>query len=234
MKFWSIKGTAGIGEVVIYGDIASTKWDSTDVTVKDFADALKALGDIKALNIYINSGGGDVFAGQGIFSILKRHKAAKYVRIDGLAASIASLVAMAGDKITMPANAMMMVHNPWTYMMGNAHEMRKIADDLDKIREAMLEAYLSKITISKDEFSALLDAETWLTARDCLEYGLCDEVIEPLELSASVKSDFFGRYSHTPEAVRQSVNMSDTEKKERNLIIEEARKIHQNYRRNQS
>ena len=117
-----------------------TRWGD-EVTPKQFKDDLDALGEINTLNVYINSPGGSVFAGQTIYSMLKRHKAKVHVYIDGLAASIASLIAMAGDKVIMPKNAMMMIHSPWTFAAGNAQEFRKIADDMDKIRESMVVAY---------------------------------------------------------------------------------------------
>src|SRR5690606_20024488 len=102
------------------------------------------LGRVETLNVFINSPGGSVFQGQAIYNILKRQKARVNVYIDGLAASIASVIAMAGDTIFMPKNAMMMVHNPWTFSIGNAQDLRKEADTLDKIRETLIEAYLSK------------------------------------------------------------------------------------------
>src|SRR5690554_544642 len=126
------------GELILYGEISDYTWWGDEVTPKQFKEDLDALGDIDILNVYINSPGGDVFAGQAIYSMLKRHKAYVNVFIDGIAASIASLIAMAGDKVIMPANAMMMIHNPWVFATGNANDLRKIADDLDKIRDSMI------------------------------------------------------------------------------------------------
>ena len=118
-KFWSFKALdETTGELLLYGEISDISWWGDEVTPKQFKEDLDALGDIDVLNVYINSPGGDVFAGQAIYSMLKRHKAQVKVYIDGLAASIASLVAMAGDKVIMPANAMMMIHNPWTWCWG--------------------------------------------------------------------------------------------------------------------
>ena len=106
--------------------------------------------------------------------MLKRHNAEKHVYVDGIAASIASLIAMAGDVVYMPANAMMMIHNPWGISMGDAHAMRKMADELDKIREAMIPAYLNKSgeKLTEEGLVDLLDAESWLTAQECFDYGL--------------------------------------------------------------
>ena len=177
-KFWEIKNAAqDVGEVYIYGDIVNYKWYDTDVTAKDFAEELEELGDVKALNIYINSSGGSVFQAQAIHSMLRRHKARKVVYIDGLAASAASVIAMAGDAILMPVNAMMMIHNPWTFTWGNAAELRKEADDLDKITESIIAAYMEHATITEQEIRDMMDAETWLTAEECHGTG-CAPVLE--------------------------------------------------------
>jgi ATP-dependent protease ClpP protease subunit len=141
-RFWNFKSLdEKTGELTLYGEISNETWWGDEVTPKEFKSDLDNLGEIDTLNIYINSPGGDVFAGQTIYSILKRHKAHKNVYIDGLAASIASVIAMAGNTIFMPKNAMMMIHNPWTVGMGNADEFRKLAEDLDKIRESLIAAY---------------------------------------------------------------------------------------------
>ncbi len=109
------------------------------------------------------------------------------VYVDGLAASIASVIAMAGDTVVMPRNAMMMIHNPWTIGWGNANDFRRIADDLDKIRESIIAAYQEKSNIEREKLIELLDAETWLTAEEALEYGLIDEIDERKSVAASMK-----------------------------------------------
>ena len=201
--FWDIKAAAkGVGEVYIYGLVTAYKWDDTDVTAADFKRDLDALGDIKTLNVYINSPGGSVFQGQAIYTILKRHTAYKNVYVDGLAASIASLVAMAGDTIFMPKNAMMMVHEPMNIIfMGNAQDFRKAADDLDKIGESMKASYMAKLDgkTTEEKLSELLAAETWLTAVECFEYGFCDELLDEKQIAASVDTELFARYKNVPE-----------------------------------
>ena len=203
-KFWEVKNaTNDTGELYIYGDIVSWKWDDTDVTAADFKKDLDALGDIKTLNIYINSCGGSVFQGQAIYSILKRHSAQKNVYVDGIAASIASVIAMAGDAVFMPKNAMMMVHNPWSWGAGNAQDFRKMADDLDKIRESLVAAYMGKLgsKTTEETLSELLDAETWLTAQECLDYGFCDELLEEKHVAACLDTELFARYKNVPEGL---------------------------------
>lgn len=228
-KFWEVKAAANdVGELYIYGDITPYKQDDTDITAKDFAEDLKALGDLKTLNIYLNSLGGSVFQGQAIFSILKRHSAYKNVYIDGIAASIASVIAMAGDTISMPKNAMVMIHNPWTFVMGNSADLRKEADALDKIRESMIAAYMDKIQgkTTEEELIDLLDAETWLTAQECFDRGFCDELLEEKQIAAScLDSKMLSNYKNIPDSLKNlqkgADRLSDDEK--RRKIIEESR-----------
>lgn len=182
--------TKGEGELYLYGEIAgSNSWWSDSITPKKFKKDLADLGDISVLNVYINSGGGDVFAGQAIHNMLKRHKAHVNVYVDGLAASIASVIAMAGDTVFVPANGMMMVHKAWTRVSGNADDMRKMADDLDKIGESIIAAYEGKCSISREEIEALMTAETWLTAEECVAYGFADKITDAKPIAASISKD---------------------------------------------
>lgn len=187
-QFWQFRAATGDkpAELLLYGPISSSSWWGDEVTPKQFAEDLKALGDIQELTVYLNSEGGDVFAGQAIYSMLKRHQARVTTYVDGLAASIASLIAMAGDTVIMPKNAMMMVHNPWTFAYGNSSELRKVADDLDVIRESLIVVYTDKTGLPRDEVIALLDAETWLTADDAVEKGFADELAAEKQVAASV------------------------------------------------
>ena len=134
-KFWEFKALGNAGELFLYGEISDTSWWGDEITPAQFQKELAALGDISTLDVYINSPGGDIFAGFSLYNILNRHPAAKTVHIDGLAASAASVVAMAGDTIKMPANATMMIHNAWTYASGGAEDLRKTADELDRIND---------------------------------------------------------------------------------------------------
>ncbi len=125
--------------------------------------------------------GGSTFQGLAIYNLLKQHKAQINTYVDGIAASSASIIAMAGDKIYMPKTSLMMIHNCWTYTMGNAKELRKTAADMDKIAVAYKEAYLDKIKIDEDKLNQLLEDETYLTAKECIEMGFADEIIESKE-----------------------------------------------------
>lgn len=193
MKWRMQKTEAKSAEIMIYGDISTYNWWEDDgvVTPQQFNKDLQALGeDIDVLNVRINSNGGSVFAGVAIHSMLKRHKAKVVVYVDGIAASIASIIAMAGDEIVMPKGAMLMVHHPWTYGMGNAKDFRKLADDLDAISNSMQEIYVARTGIDSDELIALLDGETWLSATQAVEKGFANRIEENSQtIAASIRSD---------------------------------------------
>lgn len=175
-------------DIEIYSDIGESWWGES-ITAKKFKKDLEALGDVKKLNIYINSLGGSVFDGQAIYSQLKRHKAEKTVYIDGIAASIASVIALAGDKIIMPKNALFMIHRAWTFQIGNANDMRKMADDLDVVDETILNVYREKTALLRDEILELMDAETWMTADEALDYGFVDEIAPEKAIAASLNQN---------------------------------------------
>lgn len=143
-----------------------------------FAKKLDEYKDVKRIELYINSEGGSVEHGYGIYANLKRHPAEKICYVDGFANSVASIIAMACDHIVMYPNSIMGIHNVSEIVYGNASELRKAADDLDRIMEGNREIYLlrsdGKITL--EELTKLLDDETFLTAAQCLEYGFCDEI----------------------------------------------------------
>lgn len=187
--FWTLKQSADADalELYIYGDVDEYKLDTatwslvpSENSAQYFRDELAKYPGVQQINVYINSYGGSVFEGTAIYNQLKRHAAHKTVYVDGFACSIASVIAMAGDEIVMPRNTMMMIHNMWTEAWGNAAELRKAADDLDIINAAGRQAYLAKAgdKLSEDKLSEMMDAATWLTAEECVAYGLADRIAE--------------------------------------------------------
>lgn len=191
MKWKMKKIQAKAAEIMIYGDISTydSWWDDSAVTPQKFNDELKALGDdVDEISVRINSNGGSVFAGVAIHSMLKRHKAKITVYVDGIAASIASIIAMAGDEIVMPNGSMLMIHNPWTFAMGNAKEFRKLADDLDEIGGSMMDIYVARTGVDRDELTQLLDDETWMSATTAVEKGFATRVEEDSQpIAASMR-----------------------------------------------
>lgn len=190
--------TENKADLYFYGDIVSDWWgawqdeDQYPNAVKDFLTAQAG----KDLNIYINSGGGSVFAGIAIYNMIQRHAAKNKVQVyvDGLAGSIASVIAFAGSEPPkIPSNAFFMIHNPWSYGEGNAAELRKMADDLDEIAIGMLNIYGKhlKDDVSIDTIKELMDAETWLNGEEAAKYFNV-EVTDAKEYAAAV-GDYMGR-----------------------------------------
>jgi len=179
--------------LAIYGPIVADRdriWleDGIGASPAAFREELAALGEIDTLNVFINSEGGDVFAGSAIFTLLTRSRARIIAYIDGLAASAASLIAMAADTVRMPTNALLMVHNPWTVVMGDSRDLYAAGDRLNIVRQGMVAAYASKTGLPEQRLIALLDAETWLTAEEAVALGFADE-IEQRQVAASVAGD---------------------------------------------
>ena len=182
---WQIRqaATPGVLDLYIYGDVEGNYLDwwtwsivESETSAQKFREELNSHPDVTQINIYINSMGGYVFEGTAIYNQLKRHPAHKTVYVDGFACSIASVIAMAGDEVVMPRNALMMIHNMWMSVSGNAAELRKAADDLDIINAAGRQAYLMKSggKIEEQTLVQLMENESWLTAEQCLEYGFAD------------------------------------------------------------
>ena len=177
-------------EVLLYDDIANfddDKWGF--ISAKGLINKIKALGNIQNITLRINSNGGSVFQAQAMYNFLRTHPANVTVRIDGIAASAASLVAMAGDKIIMPENAMMMIHNPAGGVMGEADEMRDMAEILDKIRDMIVNAYEAKTGQSREKIIDLMNAETWMSATEAHELNFCDEVDKAVEMTMTAGSN---------------------------------------------
>lgn len=207
----------------IGGEIVTDEWDDSDTSASGFRDALQSVGDVKTINLHINSPGGSVFEGIAIYNMLKQHQATINVYVDGLAASIASVVAMAGNRIYMPQNAMLMIHNPWTMAIGNATELRKQADYLDQIAKSSITTYLSKAGDKLDEetLKQMMDEETWLTAEEALEYGLADNVMEPNKMAASISDKYKARYHNVPDQL--IMNSSEKVDKRKNGLTDDQR-----------
>lgn len=184
MKNWySIQAKAGksdtTAEISIYDEIGA--WG---VSAKQFIGDLKAI-TASTIKLSINSNGGSVFDALAMYNALRQHPSSIEVTVMGVAASAASLIAMAGDKIIMPENAFMMIHNPLNMTYGNAEDMREMADVLDKIGASLIATYAARTGLPDAEIKALLDAETWMNADEALAKGFCDEVQVALKAVAS-------------------------------------------------
>ena len=199
-KFWDFSMQAsGAGALTLYGEISDTSWFGDEVTPAAFLKDLEALGEIGALDVYINSPGGDVFAGYAIYNILRRHPARVTVHVDGLAASAASVVAMAGDRIVMPAASMMMVHRAWTLACGDAARLLDIAAELERVDGQLAQIYADRTGKAIEDIKALMAAETWMTGAEALALGFCDEVEPNKRIAALCGPEALARYKHPPE-----------------------------------
>jgi ATP-dependent protease ClpP protease subunit len=170
------------------------------VQAKDFRESLNAIS-AKELHVEINSAGGDVFAGTAMFNMLRAWaKDGRQVvtKVSGVAASIASVVFLAGDKRVMPKNTFAMVHQPWTVVMGNADELRDQAETLDKIGGGMVKTYMDRTGLSEDEVKALLAQDTWISADEALEKGFATEIADEIKAKATFDMD----RAELPEKVR--------------------------------
>lgn len=200
-KYYQIKAKAADkAEIMIYEQIGKDYWDDTGVGAKEFAEDLKALGDIKQLDIRINSPGGCIFEGLAIYNTLKVHPAEKNIYIDGLAASIASVIAMSG-KVIMPENALMMIHDPSGIVMGTPNDMRKMADILDKCKESIIMAYKDKTGMDEKDISDFMTDETWMNGKDAQTWGFCDEIIEPMKMAASLNTEQMKNFKNVPDGL---------------------------------
>jgi ATP-dependent Clp protease protease subunit len=162
----------------IYEEIGEDWLTGEGVTAKTFASQLDEFGDIKRLHLHINSLGGDAFAAQAIYSVLKDHKSDKRSYIDGVAASAATLIACGADEVVARANSTYMVHHPWGVCMGDADEMEKSARDLRAITKPIVAVYRAQVRdkIDEDKIRQLMDDETWMDAEEALEYGFVDRI----------------------------------------------------------
>lgn len=181
------KGDDTKAEILIYAEIGASFWGD-GVSAKSFSDELDALAKtVKEITVRVNSPGGDVFDGITIYNRLKQHKAKIIVKVDGMAASIASIIMLAGDEIIMGEGAMMMVHKPWTGVWGNSDDLDHTSNVLLQLEEQMLGIYQRRSSLSREELSMMLKDETWISAEDAMKYGFADKIEgEAIPVAASV------------------------------------------------
>lgn len=197
--FYSMKAAAGgVAELILYGDVG---WD---FTAKQIATDLRAMGKITQLKAYIQSGGGDVIDGMAIYNILARWPCQKSICIESIAASMASVICMAFDTVIMPSNAFLMIHSNWGGAVGTAEDLREYADLLDKWRASMGKAYQDKAKgkLSEEQLAQFFKEDTWLSAQEAVALGLADQIIEPLQLAASIDTKRLQEYENMPDKLK--------------------------------
>lgn len=212
-KFWKLENaveSSGNSTLILEGVISSESWWGDEVTPQAFREELKSMSGDK-LTVIINSGGGDVFAGVSIYNALRELDAEVTVRVDGLAASIASIIAMAGDKIVMSPGSMMMIHKPSVFAAGNADELEKALEMLNKVEESLIPIYTERTGLSTEKIVQMLEAETWLTAEESVQFGFADEVAKSTsKLSETIETPqdkaFKGKLAFSMSATKDSID----------------------------
>lgn len=229
--FFDIKASADgqSADVFILGGItAYAEQEEGEVSSVVFREKLDAVGDVSTINLYINSPGGSVFEGIAIANMLKRHKARVVGHVEGLAASIASNILASCDEVRMPVNAMLMIHNAVSATFGNSADLRKAADDLDRINDMQVETYMAKVgnKTTEENIRALMDAETWISAKEAYALGLCDVVEGVNEAAACISSEYAKLFKNMPSALAAASaapEMSAEEKALREQIVAESK-----------
>lgn len=202
----------GTLELLVYEDIGENYWTGGGVTAKSVKQQLDNAGVYDRISMRINSPGGDAFEGVAILNLLRAQKKPIEVSVDGIAASAASIIAMAGDTITMGPSAMMMIHNAWTMCIGDGDAMRKCGDTLDAISASIAQAYIDKTGKSAGEIKSLMDAETWMGAQECVDAGFAtaiagDDADQALALARSFKS--LQKMKRVPEKLKAAADVDD-------------------------
>lgn len=183
-------------EVLIYGDIGGS-WFDEGITAEGITKEIAAL-DVETLNVRINSGGGMVFEGVAIYNAIARHKANVIVHIDGIAASIASVIAMAGDEIRISEGSHIMIHKPWSFAVGDASAMRKEAEVLDQLEGGIIDIYAARTDRKRAELEKWVAAETWFTGQAAVDAGFADEMV-PAKKKKPAASALLNHFKRTPK-----------------------------------
>jgi ATP-dependent Clp endopeptidase proteolytic subunit ClpP len=203
-------------KILIYEQIGEDFFGD-GVSAKGFVADLNAL-DVGVIDLYINSPGGNVFEGNAIYNALMRHRAEINVTIDGVAASIASVIAMAGSKITMPQNALMMIHDPSALVVGTAADMEKMIDALSRIKTGLISAYKTHSHASEEQIDEMMKNETWLTAQEAFDLGFATVVSKSVQMAANF--DAFKYFRNVPDSVTGLTNQPIMEDKSMDITFD--------------
>lgn len=215
-KYFSmVKNSGTNAEIFIYGDISSESYrGESDTSAISFKKELDALGDVKQIDLHINSGGGDVFESYAIYNMLNRHKATIDVYIDGLAASGASVIAMAGKTIHMPENSYLMIHNAWTVASGDYRDLEKSAKVIKNITDNLRKAYLTrKLTVTESKVTEMMNDETWIAAKQAISFGFADNLLKPSSAAASIDTSILNQYRNVPGTLKQTASAQGSQTK---------------------
>lgn len=206
-------------DILIYEQIGKDWWSNEGVAAKDFVDELKLIPLNRQINVFINSPGGNVFDGLAIYNQLKARREMVTCYVDGVAASIASIIALAGKKLVMPENALMMIHDPSGLCAGTAEEMRQMADALDVCKNSLVSVYVEKTGKPKSKIEQTMTDETWFTGQDALDFGLCDETSSPIQIAACVGKFDLTDFKKAPNSLVNAPNASSSAQRSTQLNV---------------
>lgn len=222
MKY-RFKNEAEAVNIQIYDEISSDDWWGDVVTAKAINDEI-AQANGKPLNIHINSYGGEVFEGFAIYNNLKNYAGRKVVYVDGIAASIASVIAMAGDEVYMNKASMLMIHNASGVAVGNAEEMKKVVSALEQINEVIRDVYKNRSNLDDEQLKEFMDNETYFTPQEAVQYGFADGIVEedvPEEPTAAALKNLSDSISERIEQLKEIKNVIITEAQDGVSVVDE-------------
>lgn len=211
-------------ELYFYGDICSdtweSKWSPEGKAPQDVSDFLHSLDSKKRIDVYINSGGGDVFGGIAIYNILSRYQGETVAHIDGIAASIAGIIPFACDKVIAKSSAQIMLHKPWAFCVGNADDMKKCIESLNTCEKSIIDIYTEHAIngTTSEKIKSMIDRETWLTCGEAQQYFNIE--IENGEPAQACVSDFYDKYRSVPENLSQNPKIENEAERKRKLQLE--------------
>ena len=219
MKYYQLSKHENTAVLNIFGDIVDDVYDD-GVCALSIAYELEQLGPVDSIDVYINSYGGSVAQGFSIYNQLKNHPAKVRTICNGFACSIASVIFLAGDERIMQGASLLMIHNPFCMTMGNASELRKTADDLDKMAQVSIDLYSQTTGLDEQTVKDMMDKETWLSASDALDLGFATEVVnknevdEPLSIVQSVRTSLINKILNDQQMMAPEVPKESEEPKE--------------------
>jgi len=203
-KWYNIQNKAGqTADIYIFDEIGTY-----GVTAQEFITDIKGLKDMP-INLRINSLGGDVFDGMAMYNVIKRREAKTTVYIEGIAASIATIIALGADEVVMAENSLFMIHNAWGGTMGESKDMRKTADTLDKITSELTDIYMKKTGLSYDALAEMMDEETWLNANEAFELGFIDTISDSIKVAAKYDVSKFKNITQEEIQNKLSININN-------------------------
>lgn len=192
-----------MADIYVYGTIGSDWWDEDSKSASDFAKELEEANG-EDVTIHVNSCGGNVFDAHAMSELLRSYKGRTTASIEGIAASAASFFALTADRVLMNPSALLMIHNPYALCQGEAEDMRKTADMLDKVRGTIVEQYVRKTGLNAEDVETMMDAETWMDAKQALEDGFVDELTDSAPVAAMLSKDVLAAYKRVPDVVSKA------------------------------